>query len=215
MFPGLFDGFDPRDVQAAIDNREAEIDALGAAKVLQRRHRVHTRQVSSDDAIAKLLPARIDSGDSFHVLSTGDIDVLSFTRHLLAGLGSFDSLVMTTWRINKDDLEQIERWLNAGQVEEFHLLIDVRFQRLAPDEYRLAKHLTQTYGGTTSMCLNHSKLTLMSNAAANAWYVIESSANVNTNRRLEQSAIHNCLELHDFYTQAIHGIRNRRAAQPA
>lgn len=31
------------------------------------------------------------------------------------------------------------------------------------------------------------------------WFVIESSANANTNPRIEQTAIHMSRELHDFY----------------
>ena len=140
--------------------------------------------------------------------------MLSFTRHLLAGAASFDSLTISTWRINRDDLEQIETWLDAGLIETFHLLIDLRFSRLAPDEYQLALSLAHRYEGSVHLCLNHSKLTLAANAASNTWLVIESSANVNTNHRLEQTAVHNSQPLFDFYSKALHGIRTRRSATP-
>ena len=60
------------------------------------------------------------------------------------------------------------------------------------------------------MCMNHSKVTLCACQATGTWLVIESSANVNTNHRLEQSAIHNSKALFDFYHEAFDGIRRRR-----
>ena len=214
MIQGLFDDFDPAEVAAAVLSREQDIEAIGHASAMRRTHQVQTRRIHNEASLSGLLPARIEAGTSWHVLSSGDIDVLSITRHLLHGAGSFDSLRMTTWRINRDDLEQIEKWLDAGIVETFHLLIDQRFQRLAPDEYALAKHITTTYGGSVNMTLNHSKVTLASNAATNYWLAIESSANVNTNRRLEQTAIHHSRELHDFYQEAFNAIHRRLRTTP-
>jgi hypothetical protein len=212
MIPGLFDDIDPADIEAAVAARRAELHLLGTAQAHRRQHQVRTRRLANESALADMLPAVIPAGESWHILSTGDVDVLSVTRHLLAGAGFFDSLLMTTWRINRDDLEQIEQWLDTGAIEVFHLIIDQRFSRLAPDEYQLAKRLAEDYGGSVSMCLNHSKVTLASNAATGYWLALESSANVNTNHRLEQTAIHHSRELHDFYAEAFHGIRKRRAA---
>lgn len=38
--------------------------------------------------------------------------------------------------------------------------------------------------------------------------VIESSVNVNTNPRMEQTAIHNDKELHDFYSEFFDGVKS-------
>jgi len=206
----LLDEFSPAEVAAAVSVREAELAALGPSRALRMRHQAKTRRVDSDEKLAALVPAKIDPGDSWHILSNGDIDVLSILRHLLTGVTHFDSVLVTTWRINKEDLEQIDAWLDAGRIEEFHLLIDQRFGRLAPDEYQMAKRMAADYCGSVTTCLNHSKVTLCNNAAANAWLVVESSANVNTNRRLEQSAVHNSQPLFDFYKEAFDGIRSRR-----
>lgn len=206
----LFSDFDPADVAAAAAARADEIEAIGQAQAVRRRASVKTRRVHNAEKLAELLPTTIAPGDSWHVLSSGDIDVLSYTRHLLAGAGYFDELFTTTWRINLEDIQQVTEWMDAGLIAEWHLLIDQRFQRLAPDAYQAAKAATDTYGGSVSMALNHSKVTLASNASTNTWLVLESSANVNTNNRLEQTAIHNSPELHAFYSAAFHRIRSRK-----
>lgn len=212
---GLLDEFDPAEVAAAIAGRQHDLATMGSSRAMRSQSTARTRRVDSDETLGELIPAQIDPGDSWHILSTGDIDVLSLLRHLLAGAGHFDYVLMTTWRINREDLEQIDAWLNAGKIEEWHLLIDQRFGRLAPDEYQLSRRMVADFGGSVTTCLNHSKVTLCSNEAANTWLVVESSANVNTNRRLEQSAIHHSRPLFDFYREAFDGIRQRRHTTPA
>ena len=208
----LFEGFDPESVAAAVQAREAELHQLGHARTMRRQHTVQTRRVTSDAAVATILDAPLPQGTSQHVLSTGDVDVLSFTRRLIELHGWMQSLHIATWRINADDLSHIEHWIDAGQVEAFHLLTDLRFARLAPTEYAHAMRLVDLYPPSSlTLCLNHSKVTLLANAETDTWLVIESSANVNTNRRLEQTAIHHSRELHDFYAAAYAAIRQRRA----
>lgn len=211
----LLDGFNPAEVAAAIAAREHDLRVIGRTRAANRQHQTRTRRITSDEAVSAVLPPVIAPSESWHLLSSGDVDVLSLLRHLLHGAGHFDTVLMTTWRINRDDLEQIQAWIDAGLIETFHLLIDQRFARLAPDEYQLASRIAAQYGGSVTMCLNHSKVTLCACPQTDTWLVIESSANVNTNHRLEQSAIHNCRTLHDFYFEAFDGIRRRRNPAPA
>lgn len=206
----LLDGLDPENVQAAARLHLLERQLLGATQAVRRTHRIHTRRVKNDEELARLVPTRLEPGESVHVLSTGDIDVLSFLRHLLGAADHFEYVLVTTWRINRDDLEQLQAWLDAGRIETFDLIIDQRFGRLAPDEYALAQRIAADYGGSVTCCLNHSKVTLCAAPHAGQWLVIESSANVNTNRRLEQTAVHNSRELFDFYRQAFDRVRRRR-----
>ena len=208
---GLFVGFSAAEIENAGVQHERELAALGQARAINKQHRVDTRRVTSDEQLAELVPARIEAGHSCHVLSSGKVDVLSFTRHLLAGAGWLAYVLITTWRINRDDLEQFAHWLNAGLIERFDLVIDLRFARLSPDEYRFALELARKYGGFVTLCRNHTKITLASNPQADIWYVLESSANVNTNLRLEQTAIHNCRALFDFYREAFDAIRQNHA----
>lgn len=213
MNADLFEGFSQAEIAAAIAAKAEERELVGQAQAHRRKHKAITRRVKNDEMLAKLMPARVEPGESWHILSTGDVDVLSFTRYLLKGYGHFDSCVMSTWRINTADIEEIARWIDAGLIGEWHLIIDRRFERLAPDSYAAVMELNKAYDGavTVSMALNHSKLTLLSNAEQDVRLVIESSANVNTNHRLENTAIHADHGLHDFYAKALNGIRLRYA----
>lgn len=208
----ILDNFGLTGIAEARAAHIAERKLIGQAVALQQQHRITTRRVQNDAELARLLPPSIAPGDSWHVLSTGDIDVLSFLRHLLCGVTHFETVLIATSRINRDDLEQISDWLDAGRIETFHLVIDQRFARLAPDEYELSKTIAASFGGSVTTCLNHSKVTLCSSPQTNTWLVVESSANVNTNRRLEQTAVCNSQTLHAFYAAAYANVRRRSAA---
>lgn len=210
---GLLDGFDLHDIDAARVAHLRERAAIGQASAIRQQHKINTRRANNDEQLAALLPAKIAAGDSWHVISTGDVDVLSFVRHLLTGVTHFETVSIATWRINRDDIEQIAAWLDAGRIEIFYLVIDQRFARLAPDEYERSRQIVRDYEGSTlTTCLNHSKVTLLAAPASDAWLTMESSANVNTNHRLEQTAIHNNRELHDFYADIYANVRRRRPA---
>ena len=161
----LLDDFDPAEVAAAIAGRARDLAVMGTSRSIRTSSNVRTRRVESDEVLADLVPAQVEPGDSWHILSSGDIDVLSILRNLLAGASHFDFVLMTTWRINRDDLEQIDAWLDAGLIDEWHLVIDQRFSRLAPDEFTLAKRMGDDYGGSVTTCLNHSKVMLCANEA--------------------------------------------------
>jgi hypothetical protein len=68
--------------------------------------------------------------------------------------------------------------------------------------------MCEAYGSRLIVAKNHSKITLASNAAEAYYLTVESSANVNTNPRIEQSAIHCGRDLHAFYLEFFSGIQS-------
>jgi hypothetical protein len=49
---------------------------------------------------------------------------------------------------------------------------------------------------------------LASNAGEGYYLAIESSANVNTNPRIEQTVVHADRAVHDFYQEFFHGLKS-------
>ena len=68
--------------------------------------------------------------------------------------------------------------------------------------------MAATYGCRLVIAKNHSKITLASNTAENYYLAIEGSANVNTNPRIEQAAIHASRELFEFYREFFRDLRS-------
>ena len=208
MTDDLFADFDPAEIAAINKAATAERVQAGQVRAMRAKHRHQLRRANAEKNLAGVLPARIDAGDSWHCISRGDIDSLSYLRHLLNGLPHLDLVVMSTWCIAKPDLEEIAAWLDSGRIDAFELYAGEIFPSQYGDEYETCLKLCNTYGIKLCIARNHSKVTLAGCAEANAWLVIESSANVNTNPRIEQTAIHHDRALFDFYRDFFHGIRS-------
>lgn len=209
MYPAnLFEAFDDGDIAAAAQQIEDNASQRVKSRSLITTAKHQTRRVESLSKVAELVPARIDVGTSVHVFSSGDIDTLTYVDHLLADAEFFDLLCISTWWANRPDLEQIRAWLDAGLVEEFHAVFDERFERLGSDQYELAQQIVTDFGGSVSAFKNHSKLILARNASQSLHYCIESSANICTTKRLENTTITNDPNLFNFIAQLFHEIRH-------
>ena len=108
---------------------------------------------------------------------------------------------------------EISKWLDAGRIEQFDLYAGEIFPGSYGDEYEQFLAMCEAYGCRLVVAKNHSKVTLASRADAGAGQggchlVIESSANVNTNPGIEQSAIHANRDLHQFYLDFFSEIKS-------
>lgn len=204
----LFEGFDAATVDSITRGLQAQQQATGQARAVRTKSRIQTRRATAEKHLASILPARFERGDSWHVMSHGDIDSLSYLRHALAGVSHFDHVLMSTWCIAKADLDEIAAWLDAGRIDQFDLYAGEIFPSQYGDEYEQMLTMCEVYGCRLVVARNHSKVTLCENRAEGYRLSIESSANVNTNPRIEQTAIHCSDELHAFHREFFHGIRS-------
>lgn len=204
----LFAGFDPAQIAAASRQFQADKLATQRARAQRSSSKHRMRRANAEATLAEILPAVFTEGESWHVISRGDIDSLSYLRHLLTGVTHLDHVLMSTWCIAKKDLEEIAAWIDAGKIDQFDLYAGEIFPGSYGDEYEMVLKMVETYGCRLVVAKNHSKVTLASQAASNYHIVIESSANVNTNPRIEQSAVHANAELHAFYLEFFNGVKS-------
>ena len=206
MQNALFDGFDPAEV--AMVNRQIAADRAETRRATAQKsaNRHHMRRANAEATLAEILPATIAPGETWHVMSRGDIDSLSYVRHVLAGVSHLDHLLMSTWCIAKNDLTEIANWLDSCRVEQFDLYAGEIFPGSYGDEYEQMLAMCENYGARLVIAKNHSKVTLCS--VDDYKIVIESSANVNTNPRIEQSALHHNADLHGFYLEFFNGVKS-------
>jgi hypothetical protein len=195
----LFAAFDPAEV-LAIQKQESEFEAeKSKAKAHKAKHRHQMRRANAEKHLCEILPPVFDLGESWHVISRGDIDALSYLRFALGHVTHFDHVLLSTWCIAKPDMEEIAQWLDTGRIDQLHMCAGEIFPSQYGDEYEYAHKLIELYGAKLTIAKNHSKVTLAANAAQNYFLTIESSANVNTNPRIEQTTITNDAELYAFY----------------
>lgn len=206
MIADLFDGFDPAEVARASRQFAADKAETRRATAQKSANRHHMRRANAESTLAEIIPVKIAPGESWHVISRGDIDSLSYLRHVLSGVSHLDHVLMSTWCIAKNDLTEIAVWLDAGRIEQFDLYAGEIFPGSYGDEYEQFMKMCELYGCRLIVAKNHSKITLCS--VDDYRVVIESSANVNTNPRIEQSTLHNNPELHNFYLEFFNGVKS-------
>lgn len=178
--------------------------AILRAKAIKTKSRIHARRAKSEAILRDILPIRIEDGDAWHILSGGDVDSLSYLTHLLAS-ESMDHVLLSTWCMAMADVEQILAWLAAGNIK----TADIYVGEIFPNQYT-AEHETLIDGirkhgsGRVAVFKNHSKVIACRNAGG-AW-VIESSANINTNPRAENTVITANPELYQHHKAYFDGI---------
>lgn len=208
MPAGLFGAFDPALLASIQAERERHRTQSGEARAAKAKTRTHVRRCKAEKHLATILPARFELGESWDVISHGDIDSLSYLRHALNGVTHFDRVLISTWCIARADLEEIQGWLDAGRVDEFALYAGEIFPSQYGDEYELMQQLRATYGCRMVIARNHSKVMLAEHVADGYRLAIRSSANVNTNPRIEQTTITRSDELHAFYLEFFNDLRS-------
>jgi hypothetical protein len=208
--------FDASDLQAGVFTLAGDPDVIAArqaervqSRAIRLSHRVRTARAKAETELATLLPPRIARGDTWHILSGGNIDALSYLQHILAA-GPFDEAILSSWCMSIEDVKQLAAWLQSGQLHR----LDVYVGEIFPSQYAAAfELLCQTvrdhaHGGRVAVFRNHSKVTVAASHARREYLVIESSANLNTNPRTEQTAITHSRKLAQFYADFFGSVKS-------
>lgn len=201
------DLFPPHLLAAVQTPADEPADDPAQARAVRHAARIHARRAKSEAILAEIMPVRIAAGDSWHVISHGDIDSLSYLAHALAGVSHLDHVAISTWCMARPDLDQIAAWLDAGRIDQLDLYVGEIFPNQYGDEYARALVMADLYGCRVVVGKNHSKVMLMANAEDGYYLVSEISANINTNPRIEQTCITASRELYEFYAEFYAGLK--------
>ena len=194
--------FDPAAFELA-EKRHAHEKRLAVAH--RTRSRRLARRAASEATLASILPAEIEDGDAWHILSQGDIDALSYLEHLLKHT-AMDYVALSTWCMAMPDVEALQGWLQNGRIGRLDAYVGEIFPGQYAAEYQALCEAVRPAHERVAVYRNHSKLFLC-RAGTRAW-VVESSANINTNPRAENTCITADKSLFDHHKAYLDGIRS-------
>lgn len=145
-------------------------------------------------------------GYSYHFITAGDVDALSFLE-LILRQQSLEHLYFSTWCIHAEDLLQIEEFLEDGRVK----TMDAYVGEIFPNQYRIEWQMlhdlfARRQCGELKVFRNHSKI--MGGYGDKFYFVAETSANINTNPRTEHACITLDRGLYEFYREYFNGIKS-------
>lgn len=140
-----------------------------------------------------------ENGKSIHVVSGGNVDLISYVKWLLLHWPHIRRMFLSAWCISAADISLLQRWLEQDKIGEADVLVGDVF----PINYRMEwKKLNELYDSGLIKNLYcstiHSKLILLE-ISDDEHIVVESSANCNMNPRIEQSVVTVSSELYHFY----------------
>lgn len=185
-----------------------EPENLNADKSVQVKKTVNRhamRRVLSELALEKELPWHFEQGTSYHCVSFGDVDALTYLRCIVKQQRIKYALV-STWCMASGDIREIRSWIEQGYIGCCSFYIGEIFKASYYKQYEELTELCKELGGRVCMFRNHSKVIVALGERFDA--VIESSANVNTNPRCEQSVITVSSELALWYKNFFDGIKS-------
>lgn len=183
----------------------SEADARRSVSVLKTMDTQKKMRLLSQAALDDALDWHMESGCAYHIISAGDVDSLTYLRHIVRQQRC-DYVLLSTWCMALADAQEMRTWVERGFVKRFDFYVGEIFKngyRGCRDELDSICALT---GGRTARFRNHSKLMCVYGESFDC--VIESSANVDTNPRTEQTCITVSTELADFYKAYFDGVND-------
>ena len=186
------------------DEREEEnktVDKKVQVKETVNRYVIH--RVLSELALEKELPWHFEQGVSYHCISHGDVDALTYMRVIVKQQRIKYALV-STWCIASEDIAEIRSWIERGYIGRCDFYVGEIFKASYYKQYQELIALCKELGGRIAICRNHAKIMVLLGERFDA--VVESSANVNTNPRIEQACITVDSELAHWYKDFFDGI---------
>ena len=146
-------------------------------------------------------------GHSYHFITAGDVDALSFLKVVLRQQ-DLDYCLFSTWCMAAEDIYQLEEWLQDGKIKRLDAYVGEIFPNSYRIEYQMLKDIFERYEGAGRIAVfkNHSKI--FAGYGPKFPFAIESSANINTNPRTENSCITLDQGLYEFYKEYFDGIKS-------
>lgn len=164
------------------------------------------RRAFSETQLLDVLGFNFKDGESYHCITAGDVDSLSYLKCVLRQQ-NLEYCLFSTWCISGDDILQFEEWLEKGKIKKLDAYVGEIFPNSYKFEYKKLKELFEKYKcGRIAVFKNHSKI--YAGWGNKFHFGIETSANINTNPRTENGCITIGKEICVFYKDYFDGIKS-------
>ena len=148
---------------------------------------------------------QFEEGHCYNFISAGDVDSLSYLKAVLRQQ-PLDYCLASTWCMGAEDILQFREWVESGRIQKLDIYVGEIFHGSYGAEFRMLKRLYRDHPdlGRFALFRNHSKV--FAGTGPLFSFGIQSSANINTNPRTENTCITIDRGLFEFYKQYYDGI---------
>lgn len=148
-----------------------------------------------------------EEGHSYNFITGGDVDSLSFLKAVLRQQ-PLDYCLASTWCMGAEDILQFREWVDQGLIKKLDIYVGEIFSGSYKVEFGMLKKLYDDKPdlGRFALFRNHSKVYA---GTGPLWsFGIQSSANINTNPRTENTCITIDKGIFEFYKEYYDGIKS-------
>ena len=162
------------------------------------------RRAFSETQLMDAVGLNFKDGESYHCITAGDVDSLSYLK-LVLRQQNLDYCLFSTWCMSSDDILQFDEWLQDRKIKKLDAYLGEIFPNTYKFEYKKLKEVFEKHNcGRIAIFKNHSKI--YAGWGDKFHFGIETSANINTNPRTENGCITIGKEIAEFYKQYFDGI---------
>lgn len=183
------------------------LDECVGPQSLKRKTTHVYRRAFSEVKLLEVLEHDFSYDATYHILSGGDIDSLSYLKHIIRQQ-NLHYCLFSTWCMALDDVQQLKEWIEAGKIGRLDAYVGEIFPGSYPKEWEALKKVVLPNGGRVAIFRNHAKI--FAGVGPKFGFGIESSANINTNPRVENTVITIGQDIFNFYKTYFDGIKSYR-----
>lgn len=160
---------------------------------------LYRRAFGESRLLSKLGIEPFQIGHSYHCITAGDVDSLSYIKVMLLHQQCLEHLFFSTWNISGEDIKQLEEWVEEGRIKHLDSYVGEILTTTYAVEWRMLNQMYERYPqlGRLKCFRTHSKV--LGGYGEKFPFVVETSANLCTNGRTEQATITIDQGLYDFY----------------
>ena len=154
---------------------------------------------------ARMAIGTLHKGIDLHCLNKGQFSIINVIEEVLEQVGEAD-VIISTWTASGAEIKKAEQFLNNGKINRLNFIVDRSFKTRQPRYY---KTLQDKFGDIIHETNSHSKFILIKNTDWNI--VIETSMNLNENKRMEMFKILDSKKLYNYYADICMDIMKDKA----
>ena len=196
-------GFEETEEQPKKEDDQKEKPAISVNNRWGHRHL--SRKILSEQALLEQMDWHFKEGDCYHCFSFGDVDSLTFFKHILRQQ-PVKYLALSTWCMAGEDVADLRKWYRKGMLGRVDFYVGEIFPGSYSHVYDAVIEFCEECGGRVAVFRNHSKVMAVIGERFDC--LIESSANVNTNPRSENTVITVDRQLTRDYVRLFNGIKS-------
>lgn len=163
------------------------------APMVQKISKNHS--IGVEDAFPKIYKGMCELN-----FNNGCFSFVDVIRHIIEKVGR-SHVDISTWVASAASTKEIEGFLEDEVIHDFRFLVDKGF---VANRRKLYDHILNFHGDCVRVTLNHAKFCLIYNENFN--FVIETSANLNRNKRLENFRITEHQQYREFFSGVFDGF---------